>query len=123
MTTVAKGKMYTVLTAYDLSGGMDKNTSSIKASNIEKCGVSVVFDSITSGGTPSADVYLEASIDGVSWFKTDSTNHKVSSADLSTGQNLGFGADGLYYPYLRVAIDGTAITGGTADVKIWGKFA
>ena len=55
MATNKKGKMYTVLTAYDLSGGMDKNTSSIKAEGIEKCGVSVVFDSITSGGTPSAD--------------------------------------------------------------------
>lgn len=120
--TTQPGKMYTVLEAYDLSADDVIATSEIKAENIEKVGVSCVFDSITTGTTAAADIYLEASIDGVSWFRTDATNHTVSSADLSTGQNLGFGADGLYYPYLRAKCEGTGITGGTLDVKIWGKF-
>lgn len=117
------GLLYTVLTDYDLSGGMDKATSSIKAENIDKVGCSIIFASATSGTTPSCDVYLEASVDGTSWFRTDATNHKVSSADLATTFNLGFAASGLKYPYLRLYIDGTAITGGTVSCKIWGVTA
>jgi len=119
---MAIGKMFTVLTDYDLSGGMDKASSSIRAGNIEKAGCSIIFDSVTTGGTASGDIYLEASIDGTSWFKTDSTNHKVSSADLTSDDKLGFSAKDLFYPYLRLNLDGTAITGGTVSMYIYGKF-
>jgi len=115
------GQIKTLLNAYDLSGGMDKASDAFASSDIEKVGCSISFASITSGGTPSVDVYLQASIDGVSWFNTDATNHKVSSADLGTGDDLGFSAKDLFYPYLRLYIDGTAITGGTATVKMFGK--
>jgi len=123
MASINSGKLYTVLTDYDLSGGMDKATSSIKAENIEKVGCSIIFDSVTSGGTPSADIYLEGSVDGTSWFRTNATVDTVSSSDLSTDYELGFGAKDLFYPYLRLYIDGTAITGGTVTAKIWGKLA
>lgn len=115
------GQTKTLLDAYDLSEGMDKASDAFASGDVEKIGCSIVFDSITTDGTPSADVYLQASIDGVSWFNTDATNHKVSSADLGTGENLGFSAKDLFYPYLRLNIDGTAITGGTATVKIFAK--
>jgi len=119
---MAIGKMFTVLTDYDLSGGMDKASSSIRAGNIEKVGCSIIFNSVTTGGTASGDIYLEASIDGTSWFKTDSTNHKVSSADLTSDDKLGFSAKDLFYPYLRLNLDGTTITGGTVSMYIYGKF-
>ena len=120
MTTKSKGKIFTVLDTYDLSGG-DSASDPISSAAFDAVSVSVVQADVT-GTTKTVAVKLQASADGVAWFDTDATNHTVTTAD-SAASSVGFAASDLVYPYLRCYADAHAdVTGGDLTVKIWGHF-
>lgn len=120
MASTKFNKLYTLLNAYDLSGG-DTNSDVLNSKNITDISVAVIQADVT-GTTKTVACKLQASADGTNgWFDVDATNYAVTTAN-SAAASAGFAATSLAYPYLRVNVDAHAdVTGGTFTVKVWAR--